>query len=373
MRLLYLTEEAISFDRPLVRGGAIHVRRVVSGLRERGHDCHLVDWDADAGANWHTSVRPRSRFVDGAVRTFLTGLGVARRESVDVVVSKTRKTYLPGLAVARAAGVPHVVHVGSLPETTADGVVDRLDAASFRGRLRAPHDAWFVVCDAIRRALVADGVESERVYDVRNAVDGERFHPDRSPAYPESLAEAVDATDGTVRLGYVGGLYRYKGVLDLAAAFDRIDGASLLVAGDGPAGNQLDAAIDNDCHRLGAVPYDAVPAVYDAIDALVLPSHTEGLPRVILEAQASGTPVVATRVGGVPEVVDHETTGLLCPPRQPDALAATLGEVVDDRTLRDQLATAGRAAVEGGFTWPDLLDRYERFLGRVVEESATHP
>lgn len=367
MRLLYVTEEAIPFDRALVRGGAIHVRRVVSGLRRRGHDCHLVDWHTDATADWHTSVRPRSRFVDGPVRTLAAGLTVARRASVDVVVSKTRKTYLPGLAVARAVGVPHVVHVGSLPEATGDGLFERVDTASFRGRLRAPHDAWFVVCDAIRASLADAGVDPDRVYDVRNAVDCDRFHPDRSPDYPSSLTRAVAATEGTVRLGYVGGLHRYKGVFDLATAVDRVDDASLLVAGDGPAGDRLDETTGDDCRLLGAVPYESVPAVYDAVDALVLPSHTEGLPRVVLEAQASGTPVVATRVGGVPEVVDDGETGLLCPPRRPDALAATLERIVDDASLRSRLAAAGRAAVETKFTWSALLDRYERFLGRVVE------
>jgi hypothetical protein len=128
MRLLYLTEETISFDRTLVRGGAIHVWWVVSGLRERGHDCHLLDWHAGPDREWHTSLAPASRFVDGAVRTFLAGRRIARRRSVDVVVSKTRKTYLPGLAVARAVGVPHVVHVGSLPEAASTGLVDRADA-----------------------------------------------------------------------------------------------------------------------------------------------------------------------------------------------------------------------------------------------------
>jgi len=367
MRVLYLTEETISFDRTLVRGGAIHVRRVVSGLRERGHDCLLLDWHADSDRAWHTSVAPASRFVDGAVRTFLAGRRIARRHSVDVVVSKTRKTYLPGLAVARAAGVPHIVHVGSLPESTGSGVVDRADMASFRARLRAPHDARLVVCEAIRESLVADGADPRTIYDVRNAVDADRFTPERAPTYPDKLTRACEATEGTTRVGFVGGLHDYKGVFDMAAALDRLDDVSLLIAGDGPARDRLASETDDRCRLLGAVPYESIPAVYDAIDVFILPSHTEGLPRVVLEAQASAIPVVATRVGGVPEVVTDGETGLLCPPRQPAALATAIDRLADEPALRAALGTAGRRAVGETFTWPRLLNRYERFLGEIVD------
>jgi len=372
-RVLYLTEEPIRFSEPMVRGGAIHVRNVVEGLRDRGHEVALVDWNERPDRPFQHSLSPRSRFVDGAVRTALRAAAVGSRRQSEVVVSKTRKTYLPGLLAARRLGVPHVAHVGSSLEPRA-GLGNRLSAASFSLRLRAPHDAYFVVCDAIAAELRARGVGGD-VYDVKNAVDTDRFAPvptdgDAVARFRQRHAESVGETDLT--LGFVGGLHDYKGVFDLADAMAGCAAdASLLVAGDGPARDELASRLGADATFLGAVPYEDIPAVYHAMDAFVLPSHTEGLPRVVLEAQATGTPVVATRVGGVPEVIDDGETGLLVDPRDPAGLSDAIDRLAADRDERARLGDAGRAAVEESYAWDALYDRYERFLAAIVADDAT--
>jgi len=372
-RVLYLTEEPIRFSEPMVRGGAIHVRNVVEGLRDRGHEVALVDWNERPDRPFQHSLSPRSRFVDGAVRTALRAAAVGSRRQSEVVVSKTRKTYLPGLLAARRLGVPHVAHVGSSLEPRA-GLGNRLSAASFSLRLRAPHDAYFVVCDAIAAELRARGVGGD-VYDVKNAVDTDRFAPvptdgDAVARFRQRHAESVGETDLT--LGFVGGLHDYKGVFDLADAMAGCAAdASLLIAGDGPARDELASRLGADATFLGAVPYEDIPAVYHAMDAFVLPSHTEGLPRVVLEAQATGTPVVATRVGGVPEVIDDGETGLLVDPRDPAGLSDAIDRLAADRDERARLGDAGRAAVEESYAWDALYDRYERFLAAIVADDAT--
>jgi starch synthase len=367
-RVLYLTEEPIRFAEPMVRGGAIHVRNVVVGLRDRGHEVALVDWNDRPDRPFQHSVSPSSRFVDGAVRTALRAASVGSRRQTEVIVSKTRKTYLPGLLAARRLGIPHVAHVGSSLEPRA-GIGNRLSAGSFSLRLRAPHDAYFVVCDAIAAELDARGVRGD-VFDVKNAVDTDRFapgptDPDTVARFRERHAEAVGETDPT--LGFVGGLHDYKGVFDLADAMaDCAADASLLVAGDGPAREQLAARLGDRATFLGAVPYEDIPAVYHAMDAFVLPSHTEGLPRVVLEAQATATPVIATRVGGVPEVVDDGETGLLVDSHDPSGLADAIDRLANAPAERTELGDAGRTAVERSYAWDALYDRYERFLKEVV-------
>ncbi|RLM57139.1 glycosyltransferase family 1 protein [Halobellus sp. Atlit-31R] len=365
MRILFVTEEPIRFSGTMVRGGQIHVRNVVSGLRERGHEVSLVDWNAEPDRPFQYSLTPRCRFVDGPSRTLRRVIDVGNSIDPDVIVSKTRKVYLPGLLATRVLGVPHVAHVGSSLNPPTNGFVDRLDARSFATRLRAPHDAYFVVCDAIGDEIRRRGVDSERLYDVRNAVDTTRFVPDPDVDLPETIHERIEAVNGPI-LGFVGGLVDYKGVFDLADAIERADSEpTVIVAGDGPACDRFERALGEQGIFLGSVDYESMPAVYSAIDALVLPSHTEGLPRVVLEAGAAGRPVVATAVGGVPTVVQDGNTGLLCPPREPAALASSIDELFLERSPAE-LGRRARELIVDEYTWEAQYDRYESFLEDVI-------
>lgn len=362
MRVIYLTEEAIGFKDSLVRGGAIHVRNVVRGLRDRGHEVHLVDWNDAPDEPFQHSVDPPTRFVAGPAMTLRQALAVGRRVGVDVVVSKTRKVYLPGLLAARRLGVPHVVHVGTSLTPPTDGWVDRLDSGSFRARLRMPHDGYLTVCEYVSEQLRGHGVPADRIHEVGNAVDTAAFRPDAGASAPDPLAEL----EGPL-VGFVGGLHDYKGVHDLATAIERAETEyTVVVAGDGPERARLERRLGNRGRLLGAVPYESMPAVYDALDVFVLPSWTEGLPRVVLEAQAAGVPVVATTVGGVPEAITDGETGLLVPPRDPGRLAAALDRLVAEPDERRRLGDAGRATVTAEFSWSALRDRYETALGSLL-------
>jgi len=367
MNILFLTEEAITFSGTMVRGGQIHVRNVVAGLRDRGHDVHLVDWNSEPEVDFQHSIAPKLRFVVDPIRTTRRAIRAGRDLDADVIISKTRKTYLPGLAAAAVLSAPHVIHVGSSLNPPTVGVIDLLDNASFTSRIRAPHDAYFVVCNAIGAELLDRGIREERIYDVRNAVDTERFHPDTDVDLPADAAARLEETDGPF-LGFVGGLFDYKGVFDLADAVQRTETEpTVVIAGDGPARGRLERELGENGVFLGSVPYERMPAVYAAFDALVLPSHTEGLPRVLLEAAATELPVIATRVGGVPEVVTEGTTGLLCPPRQPEQLAGRIDRLFEECDSA-AMGTAARERVTNEFTWTAQYDRYEQFLGAVIDD-----
>lgn len=365
MRILFVTEEPIRFSGTMVRGGQIHVRNVVEGLRDRGHDVHLVDWNSDPDRPFQHSIDPRSRFIDGAARTFQQIVRVGRRFVPEVVVSKTRKVYVPALVAARVLGIPHVVHVGSSPASSSDGFIDRLDAFSFGARLRAPHDAYFVVCGAIGDDLRSWQINPNKIFDVQNAVDTTRFVPNPEINLSNSIREKISNANRPL-LGFIGGITEYKGIFDLAAAIEQTEtNPTVAVVGSGPAREQFEIALGDRGLFLGSVDYKRMPAVYAAIDALVLPSHTEGLPRVILEAGAAEKPVIATAVGAIPEVVSEGQTGLLCPPQNPSKLATMI-----DRLLTGcSLTTLGRQAREvivNEYTWSEQYDRYEMFLNKIV-------
>lgn len=351
----------------MVRGGQIHVRNVVKGLRERGHDIHLVDWNNDPQTDFQHSVSPTLRFVVDPSRTVRRAIQVGRDIDVDIIISKTRKTYIPGLVTATRLSVPHVIHVGSSLNPPVNRLIDRLDNASFASRVRAPHDAYLVVCNAITEELYWRGISPDRIYDVRNAVDTRRFCSNPDVTLDTEVAERVNARDGPI-LGIVGGLFDYKGLFDLAAAMDHVETElTVVVVGDGPARERFEAELGDDGVFLGSVPYEQMPAVYAAFDALVLPSHTEGLPRVLLEAAATELPVIATNVGGVGEVVVDGETGLLCPPRQSERLAVRIEELFGERNLT-AIGEAARKRVLNEFTWSAQYDRYEQFLEAVVDE-----
>jgi len=365
MRILFVTEEPIRFSGKMVRGGQIHIKTVIMGLRERGHDVHLVDWNSDPDTRFQHSITPQCRFIDGAMRTFQKVRRMAKSIDPDVIISKTRKVYLAGLAAARTLGIPHVAHVGSSLDPPTSSLIERLDKSSFAARLRAPHDAYFIVCSSIGDELQRRGIDSEQIYDVRNAVDTERFVPEPDVELPETTAERLRDTEKPL-LGFVGGITDYKGVFDLAEAVVRSsETPNVVVAGDGPARDRFERALNSHGIFLGSVSYEQMPAIYAAIDALMLPSHTEGLPRVVLEAAAAGKPTVATNVGGIPDVIIDGETGLLCPPKRPTRFAAAIDELFTERDPIE-MGRRARERIVNEYTWEAQYDRYESFLTDVV-------
>jgi glycosyltransferase involved in cell wall biosynthesis len=178
---------------------------------------------------------------------------------------------------------------------------------------------------------------------------------------------ALGGREGRPLVGIVGRVDPEKGVNVLARALARATGpaagATLAVVGDVAVGSTSGAAMLRDeVERLlgDRVRFtgrrDDVPEVHRALDVLVNASAAEPFGRSVLEAMASGTPVVATASGGIPEFVDDGVTGLLVPPADETALAGALDRLLGDAGLRARLAEAGRAAAEARFALPT---RYE--------------
>jgi glycosyltransferase involved in cell wall biosynthesis len=131
-----------------------------------------------------------------------------------------------------------------------------------------------------------------------------------------------------------------------------VPGASLTVAGDGPERSALEArarelGLDGRVSFLGSVPREQVLRLFSAADASVLPSAWENFPHTVVEALAVGCPVIATAVGGVPEVVRDGENGLLVAPGDPGALAAAITRFFADDALRVRLRDAAPQSVEG--------------------------
>lgn len=214
---------------------------------------------------------------------------------------------------------------------------------------------------------VALGVPASRVAVVRNGLDRSLFHVrDRAAA----RAELGLASPGRWIL-YVGRLDRAKGIGELLAAFDRLAPLDpelrLALVGDGPDAGLGLAAAGRHPGRValpGALPAAAVARWMGACDLLALPSWNEGTPNVILEAFASGRRVVATRVGGIPDVVTSPALGDLVPARDVPALA----EALAGSLRRENDVPALVAAAPQG--WPESAERLLEELRAAADSRA---
>ena len=159
---------------------------------------------------------------------------------------------------------------------------------------------------------------------------------------------------------FVGSLIPRKGLPFLVEAAKKVvkDQADtkFLIVGDGPLRNQLSdslktANLSGNFKFIGNLKDDVLPAVYNCADVFVLPSIQEGQGIVLLEAQASGKPVVAFDIGGVNETVQNKETGLLVNQGNVDALADALLKLLTDKALREKMGSNGRKFVSENYTW----------------------
>jgi glycosyltransferase involved in cell wall biosynthesis len=198
---------------------------------------------------------------------------------------------------------------------------------------------------AILDALVADeAADDARCLAIPNGVDVERFLP-ASASRRSQLRAALGFADGDCLIGCVASFTPVKRHVMLLDAFAQLlrerPECRLVLVGEGPLRAEIETraralGVANAVYLLGARA--DVEHVLPALDVFVLASSTEGMSNAILEAQACGLPVVATDVGGNPEVIEHEVTGLLVPASQPQALSIA---------LRDLVAAPGRRAALG--------------------------
>jgi glycosyltransferase involved in cell wall biosynthesis len=193
--------------------------------------------------------------------------------------------------------------------------------------------------------------------------------------YAHAASRLWDA-DGKVRMLFVGGQGPYrKGLHELLAA------AKVLWSSDSPlvfivtgpvaesAARQAGEWVGKNVLFTGTIPEHDMIALYHSVDVLVLPSHNEGLPYVVVEAMASGLPIISSTVGGLPEVIQHEETGLLVRPGDVQGLASAIAELVDDASKRKRMGDAGRSFAEAHLSSDACLAVLERFFDETLNRT----
>jgi glycosyltransferase involved in cell wall biosynthesis len=273
----------------------------------------------------------------------------------------------------RAGGVKNVIATERISLPFAERSFARDLAARLRNRvcLSAVKRILAVSGYVRQRLIVSDHVPESMVQVLYNGVDLSRFRPgDEPPA--RVRARLGIPPDGEV-VTVVGQLIDFKGLNYLIDAVDLLRARPLTVLMAG-AGDRRDA-LAAQARRLGLEDRvrllgkrDDVQALLAASDLFVCPSvWDEALGNVILEAMGTGLPVVASRVGGIPEVVRDGETGLLVPPRDAAALAGAIASLLDDPARRQAMGRAGRRVVEEDFSMERAItatvDLYEELAG----------
>ena len=234
------------------------------------------------------------------------------------------------------------------------------------GRAEAVH----CVTESVRRAAEALGCDPRRAVVIHPAVDIYRFSP--GPPRPASSPLHVLSVG---RLHWVKG-YDY-GLAAVRLLLDRGRDVRYTIVGGGDAAGRAavhlavrDLGLEDRVTLAGPVPQDEVRRLLRRVDVFLLPSLSEGMSNAVLEAMATGLPVVATDVGGMAELVREGTDGYLVPPRDPNALAARLECLLADARAREEMGRQARTRVARDFTLDRQIDRFEALYERVASGEA---
>ncbi|MGH3003191.1 MAG: glycosyltransferase family 4 protein [Gaiellaceae bacterium] len=365
MRIAFLT----GIWPPDVGGPATHGPDFASFLRDRGHVVVVVTMGDAEPSERPVPVRSIARGRPFVVRyplVAVAGFRLARRS--DVVYATA--TY----AAAAAASVrrPLVVKLVS------DPAFERARRYGlFGGTLEQfQHAAGprVVVLKRLRTASLGRArrivVPSRYLAELAAGwgIDERRIEVLVNPAPPARHVDPEPLGAGT--FVFVGRLTEQKALPVLLEALREVDGAQLVLVGDGPERDRLARRADElgvaaRTRFAGALPREQVLAYLAGARAAVLPSAWENLPHAVVEALSVGTPVVATAVGGVPEVVRDGGNGLLVPANDPAALARALRDVVSDDALHARLAAGARPSVESIGREP-VYARLEQILAEAA-------
>jgi glycosyltransferase involved in cell wall biosynthesis len=371
-------------------GPAIHVANLAAGLQTRGYQTTLVAGSLARGEDSMAFLAERlgvsvvsvpeiQREVSAVhdVRSALRLASLIRTERPHVLHTHTAKAGAIARAAARLAGgarPPVVVH--TFHGHVLKGYFGPTRTAFFRRveqTLARTADALVAVSPEVRDELVELGVAPrEKFAVVRLGIPLE-----------ERLADPTEDSDyrrlyGIPRDAFVvGWVGRMTGVKDTGAVLEIVRAARahgvdavLCMVGDGPDRERLEQrahelGIARSCYFVGY--QEDVAGYYRLFDAFLLPSVNEGTPVSAIEALASGTPVIANRVGGVPDVVRDGVDGFLVEPGYAEAAAACIAELAGDLALRGRMGEAGRARVLERYAVTRLVDDVDRLYRALLE------
>ena len=282
--------------------------------------------------------------------------------SVDVIQSHLPNAHVLAAIAGRLTGRPVLATVHGRAMTTLDMEVQKLAGTHLA-----------VVCRHSYFQALGVGIDPRQVHFLPNGVDTERFRPQRIRT--GALRSRFAIAPETMLVGFIGRLSAEKGPdLFLRMALSvraQCPEAEFVLVGEGTMLKQLETfakrfGIADAVHFAGN--QDDMPAVFNELDVVVSSSLSEAMPLAVMEAMASGVPVVACKVGGIPDLIEHGVTGWLAPESDYDELATRVVDLLEDDALRLAAGKAARARAVGRFALEQSVDATARLFVQLTAQ-----
>jgi len=305
-------------------------------------------------------------FLPAAFKDVLSLRRAIRSTGIDLLHPHDNLSKLLGGVAASSMGVPTVAHCHDLLGT---GWLDRMLLIAQRILM----DRIIAVSGSVRDRFLHGGASPDQIRVIENGIDPARFEPGSSPL---SRADFSVPEAHTV-IGVIGMFDPVKGHVHLFEALRRLQARGLtelscLVAGEG----RLEADLKEYASAAGIEPMVRflgyrrdIAGLLGLMDMVVMPSLRESFGLVALEAMAMEVPVIASRIGGLQEVVEHERTGVLVAPGDAVALADAIQRLTQDPGMRKKMGEAGRRRVENHFSILSTIRNTENLYLELLEES----
>jgi len=341
-----------------VCGGPLQVLYLMRGLMERGHEVSLICANGSGieAAARESGIRahPIRVLSDLDATIALRAYIIMRRVKPDVVHLHSRRgAELFGGLAARLARVPVVVLSRRIVDPVKLGILGRLKY------ILLPHKI-VAISDGIRKALIDGGVDAKKIELVHSAIAPSDYQTERNRAWFEAefgVPEDVPVIGSIARLiDLKGHRYLFAAIPEILKEFPT---ARFLLFGEGPLRSKLEGLM-RDLGIEGAVTFAGfrtdIGRILPNLDLLVHPATREGLGVSLLQASSAGLPIIATAVGGIPEVVRDGSTGLLVPSEDVGAIVSSTLRLLRDRELARRLGENARRLAESEFSVDSMVE-----------------
>lgn len=346
--------------------GGVHkvTEMLARGLQSLGHEVCVF---GSSGSMLEERMRRIAVFVPILGGADLDPIVITRaaralhRSHAEVVLTLTKKDVRQTSLSASLSGIPVAVrHANDQP------LRDNAFWRMLYGRIPLLH---ITNAEATRQTLLdsAPWLDSDKVRVIYNGVD--------ASAYEKAGVLDLALPQNAVVAGFAGSFEERKGVRELASAWHRVaaavPNAHLVLAGKGSLEEEMRRSLAGAPRVIWLGYRSDMPPVLKSFDLLVLPSHVEGAPNVVLEAMSAGAAVLATRVSGTPELIRDGIEGRLIGPHDADNLAAAMIELLSDRGMRVRFSSASLERVKSEFTIERMIGSYESALASLISADST--
>ena len=286
---------------------------------------------------------------------------ILQDHKIDIVDTHGYRDHIISILAARLARTKAILRTKHNTVPLKSGVFSRFIYNTLTTRVIA-------ISEHIRQVLIGSGMRPENISTIHSSIDVEKFSP---RAKSGKILQEFELTEHTEVVGMVARIHQSKGIdyllSAIALAADAGVDRKFLIVGKGReklAGRLKELHIEE--HVIAPGYREDVPEILSIVDVFVLPSLREGLGTAILEAMAMGKPIISTRVGGIPEAVQHGINGLLVPPADGPALAAAIRELLAEKEKRLAMGQQSRRIAEERFNQTRMISKMESIFRQVL-------